>query len=268
MRPASQWSFTTDSGKKYEILTANGLPEVFTFVAPTENQATVDFICAWEDRYDVLYFLLGAGVDSAPPIQHGSRTDLFAKRAVITGLRSQGLSGSWASFDFAKLNVTFQPNPSGIGNQNPTAIITVNSENGGDFMSLPGRDIKWSTGIKTGKPLSEQVPIPIAKRVHHVTVHQWNNPPFDTFKTKLMGINSDSIYWIGRTISPGCLYFDHQGESFDIYLFGIPTFKVDLTLIEKTRSWNKYPLVDVGGVAWEDVTPKPFTETALGPIFP
>lgn len=268
MRAPANWSFTTTGGQKYEILTANGLPEIFTFTSPTENQATVDFICQWDERYDVLYYLLGGGVYSSPPIQHGSRTDLFAKRAVVTGLRSRGLTGSWAAYDFAKLNVTFQPNPSGIGNTNSTALITVETNAEDEFMSLPGRELKWDGGIHDGKALNEQQSIPLMKKTHHVSIHQWAFPPFATFDTKVGGINSDAINWIGRQIPAERLYFSSYSESYDIYLFGIPTFKIGLTLQEKSRSWNKFPDVSVGGVAWEYTTPRVYTLTTLGPIFP
>lgn len=264
MQPPANWSF--QSPVPYEVLTGNGVPEVFTYQSPTENQATADFITQWDNRFTVIQYLLGTGVYGIGPVRHPDRTDLFARRAATVGMNAQGLSGNWASYEFAKLNVTFTPNPSGqVGNDNTTGYITVDSEAAAEWQTLPGRELTWLTGAFTGKPLSEQAHILSPKNTHRVSVHQWFNPPFAAMDAALGKVNSLPVRWVGRTIGSTCLMFENYHESVDVYLFGQQTYKVEMTFQERPRNWNMFL---TPGAQWEAVTPSPYTSTSFAGIFP
>jgi hypothetical protein len=266
MLPSNQWTFQNPF--PYDVLAGNGLQEIFTFSSPTENTATIDYLTTWERRYDLAYYLLGYGVYGIRPIQHPSRIDLFARRAVITGIKGLGFDGSWMAYEFAKLNVTYQPQPSGQpGNDNTTALITVDSDATSEYMTIPGREYKWDApgDPLDGKPLSEQVHKLMPKKTHKVSVHQWASPPFTAMDAALGKINTASVRWIGRTIAAKCLLFDNYHETVDIPVFGLPTMKVDMTLLERPQSWNKFLGPDG---ALHDTTPTGYSTAAFSGIFP
>jgi len=264
MRDPADWSY--QNPVPFDVIVANGVPEVFAY-GSQDNQATVDYLCRWEDRYTVVRHLLGTGVYGSSATVHPTRSDLFARRAVISGIKAEGFDGSWVEYAYAKLNVTYQLNPGGqIGNGNTTAYITVDSTSAGDYMTLPGRSLLWAAGTpKAGKALSEPQQIYVPKKHHKVTVHQWFLPPFAAMDVKRGGINSDSINWVGRTIPAERLLFEDYHESFDVTFEGVLSYKVELSFIEKSRSWNWFP--DDDGT-FHLVTPTPFTQTTLADIFP
>jgi hypothetical protein len=267
MLDPAQWSFqpsNTNSPYPFDILTASGCPEVFTFTNPTENQATVDYICQWQYRYDITYFLLGSGVYGSSPVQHPTRTDLFAKRIVISGMHGQGFDGNFAEFEFAKLNVTFLTNPQGSigGGGDVNAFITVETEASSEYMTIPGRQLVW---FASGEPLNEPQQKLVTKKTHKVSVRQWFSPNFTTMDNALGKVNSSTTAWVGRTIAAKCLLFTDYHETFDTPISGFPTYKVDMTFMERPQNWNMFMNQDGD---FELVDPEPYSSTSFAGIFP
>lgn len=237
MRDPSVWSYQTPV--PFDILVASGSPEVFSYSDAQANQAVIDFVCVWTDRYTVNDYLLGTGVYGQSPVRHPSRLDLFAKRTVLTGIGPRGFDGEQAQYRYAKLNVTFLQNPQGqIGNPNTTGVISVESENTSEYMTVPGREVTW---VDDGLPLPDPASIYIPQRTHKITVHQWFSPPFSAMDSAQGKINSLAVSWVGRSIGAECLLFEGYQESYDIYVQGIASFKVGMTFKERPRSWNKLP---------------------------
>lgn len=237
MRAPANWSYQLPV--PFDVLTANGVPEIFSYTDVTANQATADFICAWNDRYTVIQHLLGTGVFGIAASIWPSRGDLFARRAVLNGMHSLGWDGAWASYEFAKIGVTFLPQPSGQpGNGNTTAYMTVDGDSNSVWMTVPGREVVW---FDDGLPLPDPAQIYMPEKVHRLTVHQWASPPFGAMDSAQGRCNSLPVTWVGRTIAAEKLLFDSYRESVDVYLFGYQTFKVEMTFKERRESWNKLP---------------------------
>ena len=265
MQDPANWSGTLN-GVKYDVLTANGTPEVFDSENNQSNQAVADLICLWEDRDALLEGLLGGGINGPAPMIHPIRTDFVARRAVVSGMHGLGTSNGWVAFKYAKINVTYKLLPAGTGLIGDlVAIISVSSENGGEYMTIPGRQIVWDGGPSDGKPLSEPGQKYIPKTTHKVTVHQWYSPPFTVLSATRGNINSGSVNWIGRTIAAECLLFESFNESFDITRYGLTPFKVEMTFVEKKQSWNKFVASDA---QFYPVAPEPFDLSSFAGIFP
>lgn len=268
MQDPSAWSLTATTGVKYDILTANGTPEVFDWENNQSNQAVVDFICLWEDRDAFLEHLLGGGVNGPAPMVHPVRTDLIARRAVVSGMHGQAFDGTWANYKYAKVNVTYKLLGAGSGMIGDlVAIISVSSENGGEYMSTPGRQAIWVAPGQPfdNKPLSEPLQIYIPKTVHKVTVHQWFSPPFTAMAAARGKINTAAVNWVGRTIGAKFLLFESFNESFDITRYGLTPFKVEMTFVEKVRSWNQFLAADH---VFYDASPAAYQDTSFSGIFP
>jgi hypothetical protein len=267
MLDPSLWSY--QSPVPFDILTANGCPEVFTYTNPTENQATVDYICEWTNRYTVVAHLLGTGVYGVGPVQHPTRTDLFAKRCVISGMHGAGFDGEHATFQYAKLNTTFLTNPQGSvgGGGDVNAFITVETESTSEYMTIPGIELFWEPNGNPfdNFPLSEPAQRLVAKKTHKVSVRQWFAPNFTTMNAALGKINEGSVSWVGRTIAVNCLLFTDFHETFDTPINGFSTYKVDLTFMERPQSWNKFIAPDG---TFQLVGPAPYLETSFSGIFP
>jgi hypothetical protein len=267
MLDPSLWSYQTPV--PFDILTANGCPEVFTYTNPTENQATVDYICEWTNRYTVVAHLLGTGVYGVGPVQHPTRTDLFAKRCVISGMHGAGFDGEHATFQYAKLNTTFLTNPQGSvgGGGDVNAFITVETESTGDHMTLPDRQLIWDAAGQPydGKPLTEPVQIFVPKKAHKVSVRQWFSPNFTNMDNAVGEVNEAAVSWVGRSIPAKCLLFENYSETFDTPISGFSTYKVDMHFLERPRSWNKFLAKDG---TWRDVSPGPYSTADFSGIFP
>jgi hypothetical protein len=263
----SLWSY--QSPVPFDILTANGCPEVFTYTNPTENQATVDYICEWTNRYTVVAHLLGTGVYGVGPVQHPTRTDLFAKRCVISGMHGAGFDGEHATFQYAKLNTTFLTNPQGSvgGGGDVNAFITVETESTSEYMTVPGRELTWDAAGKPydGDGLSEPMQKLVTKKNHTVSVRQWFNPPFSTMDDVLGKCNTASVSWVGRTIEAKCLLFMDYAETFDTPINGFVTYKVDMHFMERPQDWNKFLAQDG---TFQLVDPAPYEDASFNGIFP
>jgi hypothetical protein len=267
MLDPSQWSYQTPV--PFDILTANGCPEVFTYTNPPENQATVDFICSWSNRYTVVAHLLGTGVYGIGPVQHPTRTDLFAKRCVISGMHGQGFDSEFAEYQFAKLNTTFLTNPQGSvgGGSDVNAFITVETEATSEYMTIPGRALKWDAAGQPfdNKALAEPAQKLIPKKTHKVSVRQWFSPSFTAMDNALGGVNNATVSWVGRNIAAGRLLFSDYHETFDTPIQGFVTYKVEMTFLEKFTSWNRFLAEDF---AHHAVLPVPYDPVSFNGIFP
>lgn len=267
MQVPANWTYQTPC--PYDVLTTGGAPEVFSFSEPQANTATADFICEWQNRYIVVNHLLGNGVYSAtPPVVHPTRTDLYARVANINGMSGIGHDGTWVEYRFARIQVRFVPQPAGdFGGNETNAFISVSSDNGGEYATVPGKSVVWDAPATAwdGKPLEEPPQKYLPKSVHKVVVHQWFAPPFSTLKAARGKINSAAVPWVYETIDAGCLLFETYNVSYDITFNGLTPFKIEMTFLEKDMSWN-YFLAKNGFRYLTD--PLIYESTSFSGIFP
>lgn len=242
MQDPSNWSFQTPV--QFDILVRDGSPEIWSSTAQ-ENQTVNTYICLWEDRYELARHLLGAGIYGIPPVSDANRPQLVARRCVISGISGDGFSDTdyKATYRYAALNTTYllpeQFDP-GSGSTNLPVYMTVSGESGGEYMTVPGRDVLWIEGPDNGKALKEpqQIFVPITNWT--VTVRQWQNPDFDLMDNDRGKINSEVINWIaGRPIGIGWLAFESYSVNTDITIDGESAYEVQLRFKEKVRSWNR-----------------------------